>query len=140
MRDKPAIRRRVEELADRVYLPRRLLNRYPHQLSGGEKARVGIARALASNPQLLILDEATTALDVSVQGQIMLLLDELRREFKVSYLFVSHDLGLVRLLCDRVLIMQKGRIVEQGRVAEVFQNPRHLHTRDLLKSLPTAVG
>ena len=107
-----ALTSRVEALADMTGLPRELLTRFPHQLSGGQKARVGIARAIAVEPELLILDEPTAALDVSVQVVILQLLQQLKRELGMSYLFVSHDLNVVRLLCDRVLVMYLGKIVE----------------------------
>ena len=120
-----ALAARVEKLADMTGLPRELLSRFPHQLSGGQKARVGIARAIAVEPELLILDEPTAALDVSVQVVILQLLQQLKRELGMSYLFVSHDLNVVRLLCDRVLVMYLGKVVEQGPAAEVFADPKH---------------
>ena len=131
---------RVATLADMVGLPRELLGRFPHQLSGGQKQRVGIARAIALAPRLLVLDEPTSALDVSVQAVILKLLDDLRRRFGISYLFVSHDLGVVRLLADRVLVMYLGRVVEAGAVADVFGAPRHPYTRVLLASVPVPGG
>jgi oligopeptide/dipeptide ABC transporter ATP-binding protein len=127
---------RVRALADMVGLPRELLGRYPHQLSGGQKQRVGIARAVALEPRLLVLDEPTSALDVSVQAVILKLLESLRRRLGMSYLFVSHDLNVVRLLADRVLVMYLGRIVEMGPVTEVFERPRHPYTRALLSCVP----
>ena len=131
-----AIQARAEELADQVGLPRELLERYPHQLSGGQKARVGIARALAVQPRLLILDEPTAALDVSVQAVVLQLLQKLRRDLGLSVLFVSHDLNVVRLLTDRVAVMYLGRIVEVGPSDEVFRHPRHPYTRALISSIP----
>jgi len=135
-----ALARRVEECADLTGLPRELLTRFPHQLSGGQKARVGIARAIAVEPKLLILDEPTSALDVSVQVVILHLLDDLKKRLGMSYLFVSHDLNVVQLLCDRVLVMYLGHIVESGPVREVFRNPAHPYTKALISAIPTTDG
>ena len=110
--------------------------RYPHQLSGGQKARVGIARAIVLRPPLLILDEPTSALDVSVQAVILRLLADLRAQLGMSYLFVSHDLSVVRLLCDRIVVMYQGRVVEEAPSQELFRAPRHPYTRGLLASIP----
>ena len=131
-----ALKSRVEALADMTGLPRELLTRFPHQLSGGQKARVGIARAIAVEPELLILDEPTAALDVSVQVVILKLLQQLKHELGMSYLFVSHDLSVVRLLCDRVLVMYLGKIVESGPAAEVFEHPLHPYTQALVAAVP----
>ena len=130
------LQNRVDELADMVGLPRSLLTRFPHQLSGGQKARVGIARAIALEPKLLILDEPTAALDVSIQAIILNLLADLRAEMGMSYLFVSHDLNVVRLLCDEVIVMQHGEIVEHGSIKTVMDNPVHKYTRDLINAVP----
>ena len=127
---------RVDEVATQVGLPAELLGRFPHQLSGGQKARVGIARALAPGPKLLILDEPTAALDVSVQAVVLQLLDRLRRELGLSTLFVSHDLNVVRLLTDRVAVMYLGKIVEMGPSADVFANPQHPYTQALVSAIP----
>ncbi|MDB5629711.1 MAG: putative dipeptide/oligopeptide/nickel transporter, ATP-binding protein, partial [Tardiphaga sp.] len=130
------LRARCEELALRVGLPLDLLDRFPHQMSGGQKARVGIARAIALTPKLIVLDEPTAALDVSVQAVVLNLLADLKASMGLSYLFVSHDLNVVRLLCDRVIVMQAGRIVEQGRTADVLDAPKDDYTRELLSAIP----
>jgi len=134
--DSHEIRTRVEHVAMQVGLPRELLERLPHQLSGGQKARVGIARAIVTQPELLILDEPTAALDVSVQAVVLNLLADLKAEFGMSYLFVSHDLEVVRLLCDRVIIMRAGRIVEHGPVAQILSAPAADYTKELLAAIP----
>jgi peptide/nickel transport system ATP-binding protein len=131
-----AVRARCEELAKQVGLPVELLDRFPHQLSGGQKARVGIARAIALKPDLVILDEPTAALDVSVQAVVLNLLQELKESMGMSYLFVSHDLNVVRLLCDRVIVMKSGSIVEQGPTDRVLFAPEAQYTRDLLAAIP----
>ncbi len=131
-------RARVDALADDVGLPRALLDRFPHQLSGGQKARVGIARAIALSPKLLILDEPTAALDVSVQAVVLNLLVDLKARLGMSYLFVSHDLHVVRLLCDRVIVMKGGCIVEAGETEAVMTAPSNAYTRELLSAAPHA--
>ena len=135
--DQQRLRQRATELAQRVGLPPELLGRFPHQLSGGQKARVGIARAIALNPRLLILDEPTSALDVSVQAVILHLLADLREQLNMSYLFVSHDLNVVRLLCDRILVMYLGKLVETGPVDDVFYRPQHPYTQALISAIPS---
>ena len=136
IRGRDALRTRCEELAGLVGLPLNLLDRFPHQLSGGQKARVGIARAIALHPKLVILDEPTAALDVSVQAVVLNLLQDLKQSMGMSYLFVSHDLNVVRLLCDRVIVMRAGRIVEQGACETVLGDPQQVYTRELLEAIP----
>jgi peptide/nickel transport system ATP-binding protein len=131
-----AVRARCEELARQVGLPVELLDRFPHQLSGGQKARVGIARAIALNPALVILDEPTAALDVSVQAVVLNLLQRLKDELGMSYLFVSHDLHVVRLLCDRVIVMRAGKVEEEGPTERVMTAPQSEYTRELLAAVP----
>jgi peptide/nickel transport system ATP-binding protein len=136
VKGRDALRARCEELAGLVGLPVNLLDRFPHQLSGGQKARVGIARAIALHPKLVILDEPTAALDVSVQAVVLNLLHDLKQSMGMSYLFVSHDLNVVRLLCDRVIVMRTGRIVEQGSSERVLGDPQDAYTRELLTAIP----
>ena len=130
------LRDRCEDLARTVGLPVELLDRFPHQLSGGQKARVGIARAIALKPDLVVLDEPTAALDVSVQAVVLNLLADLKATLGMSYLFVSHDLHVVRLICDRVIVMKGGRIVEQGTAEDVLDRPQAEYTRELIAALP----
>jgi peptide/nickel transport system ATP-binding protein len=130
------VRARCEALARKVGLPLDLLDRFPHQLSGGQKARVGIARAIALNPALVILDEPTAALDVSVQAVVLNLLQKLKDELGMSYLFVSHDLHVVRLLCDRVIVMRAGKVEEEGPTERVMTAPQSEYTRELLAAVP----
>lgn len=134
--DGAALRQRVTECAERSGLPLELLSRFPHQLSGGQKARVGIARAIATRPCLLVLDEPTAALDVSVQAVILKLLRDLRREDGMAFLFVSHDLNVVRMMCERTIVLRNGRVVEEGRSAELFTSPVAEYTRELLAAIP----
>jgi peptide/nickel transport system ATP-binding protein len=136
LKGRDALRARCEELAGWVGLPVNLLDRFPHQLSGGQKARVGIARAIALHPKLVILDEPTAALDVSVQAVVLNLLQDLKGSLGMSYLFVSHDLNVVRLLCDRVIVMRTGRIVEQGSAEQVLGDPQDAYTKELLTAIP----
>ena len=123
---------RVAELLRQVGLSPDMAGRYPHQFSGGQRQRIAIARALALEPQLIICDEAVSALDVSVQAQVIELLDKLRREMGISFIFIAHDLPVVRDFADQVMVMQRGRVVEQGPVREIFEHPREGYTQRLL--------
>ena len=127
---------RILELMDHVNLERRLINRQPGELSGGHKQRVGIARAIATHPELVILDEPTSSLDMSIRIQIIALLRRLQQELGMAYLFISHDLSTVRYLCSRVLVMYLGQVVEEGPVEEIFTNPKHPYTQALLSAVP----
>jgi oligopeptide transport system ATP-binding protein len=126
----------LSEAVQRVNLEEEHLDRFPHQLSGGQKQRVGVARAMMTTPKLIILDEPTSSLDMSLRIHVIALLRKLQREFDLSYVFISHDLSTIRHLCNRVIVMYLGRIVEQGRTADVFDEPTHVYTQALLSAIP----
>lgn len=128
--------KRVGELLEQVGLRPEYANRYPHEFSGGQRQRIGIARALATNPKVIICDEAVSALDVSVQAQVLNLLKKLQKEYNLTYLFISHDLGVVRYISDRIMVMYLGKIVEIGKKEEIFNNPQHPYTKALLSAIP----
>ena len=130
------LRRQVQELLDRVGLSPEHYNRFPHEFSGGQRQRIGIARALALKPKLVICDEPVSALDVSIQAQIVNLLDDLQDEFGLAYLFVAHDIGVVRHISDRIAVMHHGKIVEQGSADQVCESPKHDYTKTLLAAVP----
>lgn len=133
---KTNVRAEVKRLLDQVHLPADSLKRYPHQFSGGQRQRIGIARALAMRPQLIICDESVSALDISMQAQILNLLKELQAEFHLSYLFVSHDLSVVHYMSDRVMVMQAGKIVESGDANQILKQPANVYTQRLLAAMP----
>lgn len=127
---------RVGDLLEKVGLPRSAAARFPHEFSGGQRQRIGIARALAVNPEFIVADEPVSALDVSIQAQIINLLQDLRRELGLSLLFIGHDLSVIEFLCDRVIVLYLGRVMEMGTAAELYANPRHPYTRALLDAAP----
>lgn len=134
--EKQRMRAMIEEAAERSGLPPALLNSFPHQLSGGQRARVDIARAIVLRPKLLILDEPTSALDASLQAHVVRTLMRLRSDLDLTYIFVTHDLNLVRLISDRILVMQKGKLVEQGPARQIFEAPQEAYTKELIAAIP----
>jgi len=136
--DKKERARRILDIISRISIPQEALQRYPHEFSGGQRQRIGIARALVLRPKLIVCDEPVSALDLSIQAQILNLLVDLKRDLGLSYLFISHDLSVVRYFADRVLVMYLGRIVENADHATLWRNPRHPYTRALLASVPSA--
>ncbi|NBD27429.1 ABC transporter ATP-binding protein [Paenibacillus glycinis] len=129
-------KRRVEQLLEQVGLSPETIHKYPHQFSGGQRQRIGIARAIALKPKLIIADEPVSALDVSVQAQVLNFLQEIQERLQLTYLFISHDLGIIRHMCDHIGIMYKGRYVEQGTTADIFENPQHIYTKRLITAIP----
>ena len=130
------IPKRVDELLELVGLPKSFKNRYPHEFSGGQRQRIGIARALSLNPKLIVCDEPVSALDVSIQAQILNLLKDLQKEYNLTFLFIAHGLGAVKYISDRIAVMYLGRIVEVAKTKEIFQNPKHPYTKALLSAYP----
>ncbi|WP_223590144.1 ABC transporter ATP-binding protein [Neobacillus bataviensis] len=134
--EKENLHKRVDELLELVGLPKSYKSRYPHEFSGGQRQRIGIARALSLNPKLIICDEPVSALDVSIQAQILNLLKDLQKEFNLTYLFIAHGLGAVKYISDRIAVMYLGKIVEVAKTEEIFRNPKHPYTKALLSSYP----
>jgi ABC-type oligopeptide transport system ATPase subunit len=138
-RQSPAQRKeRVIWLMEKVGLSADYIARYPHEFSGGQRQRIGIARALATNPKIVIADEPVSALDVSVQAQVVNLMQDLQKEFGLSYIFIAHDLSVVRHISDRIAVMHKGKIVEMGEAEQIFRHPQHEYSRELLAAVPRA--
>jgi oligopeptide transport system ATP-binding protein len=134
--DRRSRRKSTEQLLEVVGFNPDFINRYPHEFSGGQRQRIGVARALALNPRLIVCDEPVSALDVSIQAQILNLLKDLQKEFNLAYLFVAHDLAVVRTMSDRIAVMNKGKIVETGLAEEVYTNPKDIYTKALLAAVP----
>jgi ABC-type oligopeptide transport system ATPase subunit len=134
-RDTSGMRGRVEDIINLVKLPNSTLGKYPHQFSGGERQRIAIGRALLTGPDLIVCDEPVSSLDVTIQLQILNLLKDIQKRFNITYLFISHDLRVVRFMCDRVAVMKDGRIVEEGSALDVYSHPVHPYTKQLLSSI-----
>ena len=128
--------RKISELLAIVGMPEDAKLKYPHEFSGGQKQRLGIARAIATNPKLIICDEPVSALDLSVQAQVLNFMKDIQNEYGLSYLFISHDLGVVKHMCDEIFIMYKGRFVESGTKNDIYENPQHIYTKRLLSAIP----
>ncbi|WP_440114969.1 ABC transporter ATP-binding protein [Paenibacillus sp. QZ-Y1] len=129
-------KRQVRDLLEKVGLSPESIYKYPHEFSGGQRQRIGIARAIALKPKLIIADEPVSALDVSVQAQVLNFMQEIQKELNLTYLFISHDLGIIRHMCDQIGIMYKGRYVEQGTTDDIFENPQHIYTKRLIAAIP----
>ncbi|MGB7486274.1 MAG: ATP-binding cassette domain-containing protein, partial [Phormidesmis sp.] len=136
IRGRRNLKERVQYLLERVDLDPGSLNRFPHEFSGGQRQRVCIARALALSPKFIVCDESVSALDVSVQAQVLNLLKELQEEFKLTYIFISHDLGVVKFMSDRIMVMNAGRIEEIGTAEDIYQRPRRSYTQQLIAAIP----
>ncbi|MBA2876402.1 ABC transporter ATP-binding protein [Thermaerobacillus caldiproteolyticus] len=129
-------KRKVQYFVEKVGLHPESIYKYPHEFSGGQRQRIGIARALTLNPKLIIADEPVSALDVSVQAQVLNFMKEIQKEFQLTYLFISHDLGIIRHMCDRIGIMYRGQFVEEGTSEEIFHDPQHIYTKRLISAIP----
>ena len=129
-------KKKVKGLLDIVGMPEDALYKYPHEFSGGQRQRLGVARAVATNPKLIVADEPVSALDLSVQAQVLNFMKRIQQEYGLSYLFISHDLGVVKLMCDNIAIMYKGRFVEIGTREDIYNDPRHIYTKRLLSAIP----
>jgi ABC-type glutathione transport system ATPase component len=128
-------RKKVEDITDLIMLSKSALDKYPHQFSGGERQRIAIGRALTTEPELIVCDEPVSSLDVTIQLQILKLLKDIQKRFSITYLFISHDLRVVRFMCDRVAVMKEGKIVEEGRSSDLYSHPSHPYTKLLLSSI-----
>jgi len=129
------MRKNIEEILELIKLPASALDKYPHQFSGGERQRIAIGRALLTRPELIICDEPVSSLDVTIQLQILKLLKDIQKRFNITYLFISHDLRVVRFICDRVAVMKDGKIVEEGNTSDIYSHPKHPYTKTLLSSV-----
>lgn len=129
-------KKKVKNLLDIVGMPEDALYKYPHEFSGGQRQRLGVARTVATNPKLIVADEPVSALDLSVQAQVLNFMKRIQQEFGLSYLFISHDLGVVKHMCDNIAIMYKGRFVEIGTREDIYNDPRHIYTKRLLSAIP----
>ena len=134
-KDQGDIRKKIADILDLMHLPKTALTKYPHQFSGGERQRIAIGRAVLTDPDFIVCDEPVSSLDVTIQMQILHLLKDVQKRFGMTYLFISHDLRVIKFMCDRVAVMHAGRIVEEGPVAQVYSNPTHPYTKQLLSSI-----